>query len=84
MSLCEENVGSVVLRTTYTKEELMEPMLRENNVEKYRLSKYAGSGQGFSEAKAVCEHFELVIFFKSKIRKLQITLPLVSSTENTS
>lgn len=56
-------MGSVVLRTTYTKEELMEPMLRENNVEKYRLSKYAGSGQGFSKAKTVYEHSELVIFF---------------------
>jgi len=64
MSLCERNVGNVVLRTTYPKEELMEPRLRENNVEKYRLSKICWrGGQGFSKAKAVYEHFELVSFF---------------------
>lgn len=47
MSLCERNVGSVVLRTTYTKEELMEPALREKNVEKYKLSKIYWEWSGF-------------------------------------
>lgn len=53
--------------------DLMEPTLRENNLEQDRLSKkYTRGSHGFSKAEAIyVEHFESVnSFFKSVIRKL--------------